>query len=88
MIGSTEYETGSKDKTGILMIKYDGFDGTELEYILYRKSLGDERFEVACGIVRDSNGNIYISGKEYDISNGEGCGIETRRALTMKYAPI
>jgi len=88
VIGSTEYETGSKDKTGILMIKYDGSDGTELEYILYRKSLGDERFEVACGIVRDSNGNIYISGKEYDISNGEDCGIETRRALTMKYAPI
>ena len=85
VIGSTDYETGGKDKAGILMIKYDGSDGTELKHILYRKSPNDERFEVACGIVRDSNGYIYIGGKEYDISAGEGCGIETRRALTMKY---
>ena len=56
--------------------------------MLYRKSINDERFEVACGIARDSNGNIYIGGKEYDISDGGGCGIETRRALTMKYEPF
>ena len=60
----------------------------ELKQVLYRKSINDERFEVACRIARDSNGNIYIGGKEYDISEGEGCGIETRRALTMKYSPL
>ena len=49
----------------------------ELKQVLYRKSINDELFEVACGIAR-----------EYDISNGEGCGIETRRALTMKYSPL
>jgi hypothetical protein len=88
VIGSTDYETGGKDRAGILMIKYDGSDGTELKHILYRKSPDDERFEVACGIVRDSNGYVYIGGKEYDISAGEGCGIETRRALTIKYDSI
>ena len=88
VVGTTDYETGSKDKAGILIIKYSGYDGTELKQVLYRKSINDERFEVACGIARDSNGNIYIGGKEYDISNGEGCGIETRRALTMKYSPL
>ena len=60
----------------------------ELKQVLYRKSINDELFEVACGIARDSNGNIYIGGKEYDISDGVGCGIETRRALTMKYEPF
>jgi hypothetical protein len=84
VVGTTDYETGDKGKASILAIKYNGSDGEVLKHILYRKSSIDKLFEVGCGIARDSNGYIYIGGKEYDISNGEGCGIETRRALTIK----
>jgi len=40
---------------------------------------------VECGIAIDPNGYIYIGGKEYNITSGKGCGIATRRALSMKY---
>lgn len=86
--GSTSYETGDRDKTGILIIKYCGYDGSELERLLYRKSTDDKLYEVGRGIARDSNGYIYTGGAEYNISNGGSCGISTRKGMIVKYNPL
>ena len=48
--GTTNYETGNLDKAGILIIKYNGSDGTELNRVVYRESVTGKLFECACGM--------------------------------------
>jgi len=83
--GTTDYETGNLDKAGILIIKYNGSDGTELNRVVYRKSVTDKLFECACEMWNCNRPKWVHLHRRQGVQHHEWRGLWYRNSSSIDY---
>ena len=83
--GTTDYETGNLDKAGILIIKYNGSDGTELNRVVHRKSVTDKLFECACGMLNCNRPKWVHLHRRQGVQHHEWRGLWYRNSSSIDY---